>query len=28
LPNRPRFFTLDPFRNLIEVVHVTGDYLR
>ena len=27
LPHRPRFFTLDPFRNLIEVVHVAGDYL-
>jgi catechol 2,3-dioxygenase-like lactoylglutathione lyase family enzyme len=27
LPLRPRFFTWDPFRNLIEVVHVEGDYV-
>ena len=28
LPYRPRFFTRDPFNNLIEVVHVEGDYLK
>ena len=27
LPFRPRFFTWDPFRNLIEIVHVEGDYV-
>jgi catechol 2,3-dioxygenase-like lactoylglutathione lyase family enzyme len=27
LPFRPRFFTRDPFNNLIEVVHLEGDYL-
>jgi catechol 2,3-dioxygenase-like lactoylglutathione lyase family enzyme len=27
LPFRPRFFTRDPFSNLIEIVHVEGDYL-
>jgi catechol 2,3-dioxygenase-like lactoylglutathione lyase family enzyme len=27
LPFRPRFFTSDPFRNLIEVVRVEGDYI-
>jgi catechol 2,3-dioxygenase-like lactoylglutathione lyase family enzyme len=28
LPYRARFFTRDPFNNLIEVVHVEGDYLK
>jgi len=27
LPTRPRFFTRDPFNNLIEVVSVEGDYI-
>ena len=27
LPTRPRFFTRDPFDNLIEVVSVEGDYI-
>jgi catechol 2,3-dioxygenase-like lactoylglutathione lyase family enzyme len=27
LPFRPRFFTWDPFRNLIEIVHIEGDYV-
>jgi catechol 2,3-dioxygenase-like lactoylglutathione lyase family enzyme len=27
LPFRQRFFTWDPFRNLIEIVHVEGDYV-
>ncbi len=27
LPFRPRFYTWDPFRNLIEIVHVEGDYV-
>ena len=27
LPFRPRFFTLDPFNNRIEVVHIEGDYI-
>jgi catechol 2,3-dioxygenase-like lactoylglutathione lyase family enzyme len=27
LPLRPRFFVRDPFRNLIEVVRVDGDYI-
>ncbi len=27
LPLRPRFFTRDPFNNLIEVLHLEGDYL-
>ena len=27
LPLRPRFYTWDPFRNLIEIVHVEGDYV-
>ncbi|HEY0791960.1 MAG TPA: VOC family protein [Chthoniobacterales bacterium] len=27
LPLRPRFFTRDPFNNLIEVVRVEGDYV-
>jgi catechol 2,3-dioxygenase-like lactoylglutathione lyase family enzyme len=27
LPFRPRFFTRDPFNNLIEVVRVEGDYI-
>jgi len=27
LPFRPRFFTRDPFNNLIEVVRVEGDYV-
>src|SRR6202022_779302 len=27
LPFRPRFFTWDPFRNLIEIVLVEGDYV-
>jgi catechol 2,3-dioxygenase-like lactoylglutathione lyase family enzyme len=27
LPLRPRFFTRDPFNNLIEIVHVEGDYI-
>jgi catechol 2,3-dioxygenase-like lactoylglutathione lyase family enzyme len=27
LPFRPRFFTRDPFNNLIEIVHFEGDYL-
>ena len=27
LPFRPRFFTRDPFNNLIEIVHVEGDYI-
>jgi hypothetical protein len=27
LPFRPRFFTRDPFNNLIEVLHLEGDYL-
>lgn len=27
LPFRPRFFTRDPFNNLIEVVSVNGDYI-
>jgi hypothetical protein len=28
LPMRPRFFTRDPFNNLIEVVSVVGDYIQ
>jgi catechol 2,3-dioxygenase-like lactoylglutathione lyase family enzyme len=28
LPFRPRFFTRDPFNNLIEIVRVEGDYLQ
>ncbi len=27
LPFRPRFFTRDPFNNLIEIVHLEGDYI-
>jgi catechol 2,3-dioxygenase-like lactoylglutathione lyase family enzyme len=27
LPFRPRFFTWDPFQNLIEIVRVEGDYV-
>jgi catechol 2,3-dioxygenase-like lactoylglutathione lyase family enzyme len=27
LPFRPRFFARDPFKNLIEFVHVDGDYV-
>ena len=27
LPFRPRFFTRDPFNNLIEIVRVEGDYI-
>ncbi|MBV8900917.1 MAG: VOC family protein [Verrucomicrobia bacterium] len=27
LPFRPRFFTRDPFNNLIEIVRVEGDYV-
>jgi catechol 2,3-dioxygenase-like lactoylglutathione lyase family enzyme len=27
LPFRPRFFARDPFNNLIEFVHVDGDYI-
>ncbi len=27
LPFRLRFYTWDPFRNLIEIVHVEGDYV-
>jgi catechol 2,3-dioxygenase-like lactoylglutathione lyase family enzyme len=27
LPFRPRFYTWDPFRNLIEIVRVEGDYV-
>jgi catechol 2,3-dioxygenase-like lactoylglutathione lyase family enzyme len=27
LPFRPRFFTWDPFHNLIEIVKVEGDYV-
>jgi catechol 2,3-dioxygenase-like lactoylglutathione lyase family enzyme len=27
LPFRRRFFTRDPFNNLIEIVHVEGDYI-
>jgi catechol 2,3-dioxygenase-like lactoylglutathione lyase family enzyme len=27
LPWRPRFFVRDPFRNLVEVVRVEGDYI-
>jgi catechol 2,3-dioxygenase-like lactoylglutathione lyase family enzyme len=27
LPFRPRFFTRDPFNNLIEIVHVEADYI-
>jgi catechol 2,3-dioxygenase-like lactoylglutathione lyase family enzyme len=27
LPFRPRFFTSDPFQNLIEIVRVEGDYV-
>jgi catechol 2,3-dioxygenase-like lactoylglutathione lyase family enzyme len=27
LPLRPRFFARDPFNNLIEFVHIEGDYV-
>jgi hypothetical protein len=27
LPLRPRFFARDPFNNLIEFVHIEGEYV-
>jgi catechol 2,3-dioxygenase-like lactoylglutathione lyase family enzyme len=27
LPFRPRFYTWDPFRNLLEIAHIEGEYL-